>query len=197
MPRAMAATRFASLSYPLSVTAMRGRMSGPMSRDVSNCVLSLTSPRVRWKSRGRPSRSVLRWILSKIRRASSPVPGDAAPFCASRRDVSACSRAIEELDQMRRLAEFRQHLKERLEYTRPAEPPETLPHAVPVAEFFGQCTPGYALYPEIVDCLQEFTVIMPRLSPVRLRSVENFQLISQSCSVIPVSMSGSLMPVTQ
>ena len=34
--------------------------SGPMSSDVSNCVLSLASPGVRWKSRGRPSRSVLR-----------------------------------------------------------------------------------------------------------------------------------------
>ena len=63
MPRASAATRFASLSYPLSVIAMRGRTSGPMSSDVSNCVLSLASPGVRWKSRGWPSRSVLRWIL--------------------------------------------------------------------------------------------------------------------------------------
>ena len=63
MPRASAATRFAWLSYPLSVIAMRGRMSGPMSSDVSNCVLSLASPGVRWKSRGRPSRSVLRWIF--------------------------------------------------------------------------------------------------------------------------------------
>jgi hypothetical protein len=42
--------------------SMRGRMSGPMSSDVSNCVLSLTSPAVRRKSRGLP-RSVLRWIL--------------------------------------------------------------------------------------------------------------------------------------
>src|SRR6476661_5585728 len=39
---------------------MRGRMSGPMSSDVSNCVLSLASPPVKWKSRGLPSRSVLR-----------------------------------------------------------------------------------------------------------------------------------------
>jgi hypothetical protein len=44
MPRARADTRFATLSYPLSVTAMRGRMSGPMSSDVSNWVLSLASP---------------------------------------------------------------------------------------------------------------------------------------------------------
>ena len=47
MPRARAARRFASLSYPLSVIAMRGRTSGPMSSDVSNCVLSLASPGVR------------------------------------------------------------------------------------------------------------------------------------------------------
>ncbi len=46
MPRARAARRFASLSYPLSVIAMRGRTSGPMSSDVSNCVLSLASPGV-------------------------------------------------------------------------------------------------------------------------------------------------------
>jgi len=63
IPHAIAAARFASLSYPLSVTAMRGRISGPMSSDVSNCVLSLASPGVRWKSRGLPSRSVLMWIL--------------------------------------------------------------------------------------------------------------------------------------
>jgi hypothetical protein len=44
MPRASSAARFASLSYPLSVIAMRGRMSGPMSSDVSNCGLSLASP---------------------------------------------------------------------------------------------------------------------------------------------------------
>src|SRR3954469_3454295 len=59
MPRASAAARLAWLSYPLSVIAMRGRMSGPMSSDVSNCVLSLASPPVRWKSSGLPSRSVL------------------------------------------------------------------------------------------------------------------------------------------
>jgi hypothetical protein len=63
IPRARAAARLAWLSYPLSVIAMRGRMSGPMSSEISNCVLSLASPPVRWKSRGLPSRSVLRWIL--------------------------------------------------------------------------------------------------------------------------------------
>ncbi len=47
MPRARAAARLAWLSYPLSVIAMRGRISGPMSIDVSNSVLSLTCPPVR------------------------------------------------------------------------------------------------------------------------------------------------------
>src|SRR4051794_1153843 len=63
MPRTSAAARLVWLSYPLSVIATRGRMSGPISSDVSNSVLSLASPPVRWKSRGLPSRSVLRWIF--------------------------------------------------------------------------------------------------------------------------------------
>src|SRR2546421_10408956 len=116
MPRASAAARLAWLSYPLSVIAMRGRMFGPMSSDVSNWVLSLASPPVRWKSRGLPSRSVLRWILVRSRRASGRTLGAAAPFCPGRRDVGACGRAVEELDQMCRLAAFRQRLEECLEY---------------------------------------------------------------------------------
>ena len=89
--------------------------------------------------------------------------------------MSARSRAIEELYQMRRLAAFREHLKERLEDTRPAEPPEPLPYAVPFAKFFGQRSPGNAVDREIVDCLQEFTVVMPRLSLARLHRVEHFK----------------------
>ena len=76
---------------------------------------------------------------------------------------------------MRRLAAFREHLKERLEDTRPAEPPEPLPYAVPFAKFFGQRSPGNAVDREIVDCLQEFTVVMPRLSLARLHRVEHFK----------------------
>ena len=89
--------------------------------------------------------------------------------------MGACRRAIEELDQMRRLAEFSQHLKERLEDARPAEPPEPLPYAVPVPKFFRQCSPGNAVNREVVDCFEESTVIMPRLSPVRLCRLEHFQ----------------------
>ena len=74
---------------------------------------------------------------------------------------------------MRRLAAFRENLKERLEDTGPAEPPEPLPYAVPVAKFCGQRSPGNAVYCEIADCLQEFTVVMPGLSPARLHRVEH------------------------
>ena len=89
--------------------------------------------------------------------------------------MSARSRAIEELYQMRCLAAFCKNLKECLEYARSAEPPEPLPYAVPVAKFRGQCSPGNAVDCEIVDCLQEFTVVMPRLSPARLHRVEHFK----------------------
>jgi hypothetical protein len=52
VPRPSAANRLVWLSYPFSVIAMRGRMSGQVWSDVSNCVLSPASPPVRWKSRG-------------------------------------------------------------------------------------------------------------------------------------------------
>ncbi len=63
MVRARQAARLAFESYPLSVIAARGVISGPMSSEVTSCVQSLTSPAVRWKAMGRPSKSVLRWIL--------------------------------------------------------------------------------------------------------------------------------------
>src|SRR5437763_7186401 len=175
MPRASAAARLAWLSYPLSVIAMRGRMFGPMSSDVSNWVLSLASPPVRWKSRGLPSRSVLRWILVEKPPRERPNAWRCCPFCPGRRDVGACGRAVEELDQMCRLAAFRQRLEECLEYPRATEPPEPLPNAVPFAILDGQCTPRYAVYREVVDSFQEFTVVMPRFSPARLCRIKHLQ----------------------
>ena len=80
--------------------------------------------------------------------------------------MSARGCAIEELYQMRRLAAFCEHLKECLEYTRPAEAPEPLPYAVPFSKLIGQCSPVDAVDREIVDCLQEFTVVMPGLTPL-------------------------------
>ena len=47
IPRVRAASRLERLSYPLSVIATRGRISGPRSREVSHCVVSLPSPPVR------------------------------------------------------------------------------------------------------------------------------------------------------
>src|SRR5579859_1609143 len=76
---------------------------------------------------------------------------------------------------MCRLAAFRQRLEECLEYSRATEPPEPLPNAVPFAILDGQCTPRYAVYREVVDGFQEFTVVMPRFSPARLRRVKHFQ----------------------
>ena len=103
------------------------------------------------------------------------MPGDAAPFCPRGRDVSARCRAVEQLDQVCRLAAFRQQLEESLEYPRAAEPPEPLPYAVPFAKFARKCTPSYAVYGKVVDGFQEFTVVVPWLSPVRLRSIKHVQ----------------------
>src|SRR5712671_1637700 len=158
MPRASAATRLVWLSYPLSVIAMRGRMSGPMSSDVSNCVLSLASPPVRWKSRGLPSKSVLRWILVENPPRERPNAWRCCPLLPPRPRRGARCRAVEELNQVCRLAAFRQQLEEGLEYSGAAEPPEPLPYAVPFAKFAGECTPGYAVYREVVDGFQEVTV---------------------------------------
>ena len=173
---------------------MHGRMSGPMSSDVSNWVLSLASHQSdgsREEARRDRSR---RGSWSRSRHVSGRGPDAAAPFCTSGRDVSAGRRTIEELYQMRRLTAFGEHLKERLEDTGPAQSPEPLPYAVPVAKFIGQCSPGNTVDGEIVDRLQEFTVVTSRLE---CTASNTSSAISQSRSVIPVSMSGSLMPVTQ
>ncbi len=63
MPRSRAACRFASESYPLSAMTPSGVASGPISSRVSNCLVSLASLPVRWKSSGRPSASHLMWIF--------------------------------------------------------------------------------------------------------------------------------------
>ena len=51
--------------------------------------------------------------------------------------MSPYHRAIEHLNQMRGLAGFGQQLEERLKYTGPAEPPESLPDAVPIVQSRG------------------------------------------------------------
>jgi hypothetical protein len=48
-----------------------------------------------------------------------------------------------------------------------------------------------------VDGFQEFTIIMPWLSRLDCVASNTSRTIDQSCFVIPLSMSGSLMPVTR
>jgi hypothetical protein len=50
--------------------------------------------------------------------------------------------AVEELDQMRRLALLSKQLEKHLEDTRAAEPPEAFPDTVPFAVFGWQRAPG-------------------------------------------------------
>jgi hypothetical protein len=103
------------------------------------------------------------------------MPGAAAPFCPGGRDVGACSRAIEELYQVCCLAAVRQNLEECLEYPGSAEPPEPLPYAVPFAILARKRPPADAVDSEVVDRFQEFTVVVPWLSPARLRCIEYLQ----------------------
>src|SRR4051812_16973155 len=174
MPRTSAAARLVWLSYPLSVIATRGRMSGPISSDVSNSVLSLASPPVRWKSRGLPSRSVLRWIFVEKPPRERPndwcccfcpgsrsghallccqrtVSSEPSGFCPGGRNVGTRCCAVKELYQVSRLAAFRQHLEECLEYPGATEPPKPLPYAVPFAIFPRECAPRYAVHSEVVN----------------------------------------------
>jgi hypothetical protein len=88
------------------------------------------------------------------------MPDFAAPFCAGRRDVSPHHGAVEHLYEVCRLARFRKQLEERLEHTRAAQPPEPLPDAVPLTERSRQGSPRYAVNREIMQRLQELTVIV-------------------------------------
>src|SRR3954447_15858598 len=59
--------------------------------------------------------------------------------------------AVKELYQVSRLAAFRQHLEECLEYPGATEPPKPLPYAVPFAIFPRECAPRYAVHSEVVN----------------------------------------------
>ena len=89
--------------------------------------------------------------------------------------MSARCRAIKELDQVRRPAAFGEQLEECLEYPGAAKPPKPLPNTVPISKIAGKCTPGYAVYCEVVDRFKELTVVTPRLTTVRLRRIKHFQ----------------------
>ena len=52
-----------------------------------------------------------------------------------------------------------EHLKERLEDTRPAEPPEPLPYAVPVPEFLRKSPPSDIMNHKIVQGFEKLSVV--------------------------------------
>jgi hypothetical protein len=79
--------------------------------------------------------------------------------------VGAGRRAVEELDQVRRLTAFRQQLKEGLKHPGAAQPPEPLPDAVPFAKLARQRTPRYVVDREVVHGFEEFAVIATGLPP--------------------------------
>src|SRR3954447_26390779 len=109
--------------------------------------------------------------------------------------MGARCRAIKQLDQMCCLTEFRQHLKECFEYPGAAQSPEPLPYVVPIAIFAGECAPCYAVYGEVVDGLEKFTVVIPRLSTARLRRIKHFPhdrpvALRHSCQHVRPSAAG-------
>src|SRR4051794_8217087 len=72
-------------------------------------------------------------------------------FCPGGRNVGTRCCAVKELYQVSRLAAFRQHLEECLEYPGATEPPKPLPYAVPFAIFPRECAPRYAVHSEVVN----------------------------------------------
>jgi hypothetical protein len=123
---------------------------------------------------GRPSKSVLRWIFEE-NPANGRVPDFAAPFWACGRNIRTHHSTVEELHHVRALAGLRQELQEGLEHSGAAEPPEPLPDAVPIAKLGWQSPPRDAVHREVMQCLQEVTVIVSGFAPLRLRGVEYLQ----------------------
>src|SRR6476620_257182 len=66
---------------------------------------------------------------------------------------------IEHLRQMRRLGHRRQGIEERFESSRSAQPPEPLPHAVPVPEFLRKSPPSDIMNHKIVQGFEKLSVV--------------------------------------
>jgi hypothetical protein len=81
--------------------------------------------------------------------------------------VGADHRAVEHLDQMRGLAQFGQGLEKGLEHTALAQPPKSLPHAVPVPELLRQSPPRDIVDREIVHRFQKLTIIAALVTATR------------------------------
>jgi hypothetical protein len=88
------------------------------------------------------------------------------PFCARCRDMAAHHGGIEHLHHMRRLAHCRQGVEECFESSRSAQPPEPLPHAVPVPEFLRKSPLEFAnqlasLYGQCVKIVEPYIYALP------------------------------------
>ena len=144
---------------------------------------------MRWAGRRNRSSSVS-W--SKIPRLIGRALDFAAPFCAGRRDMGAHNGGVEHLHEMRRVAHRSKCLEKSVEDSRLAQSPKTLPNAVPVAELGRKRPPSDVVDREVVQCC--FLSSCP-LSPRRERDPSNtFNTVTQSASVILVSMAGLLEP---
>ena len=87
--------------------------------------------------------------------------------------MRAGSGAVEHLDQPSGLATGHQDLEEGLEGAVPRQPRKALPDGIPVAERLGQSPPGDVVHREIVQRLQEATVIVAFLAPPRANLAED------------------------
>src|SRR4249920_338266 len=76
---------------------------------------------------------------------------------------------------MRRLAQRRQGIEERFESSRSAQPPEPLPHAVPVPEFLRKSPPSDIMNHKIVQGLEKLSVVPALVAAPRPRCREHPQ----------------------
>src|SRR4029077_10761542 len=147
--------------------AARGAMSGPRSRRIGKCRLSLACPGVRSKAMGRPPKSVLRWILVEKPPRERPRAWPCCPLCAGRRHVCTGRGGIEHLHEVGGGARRGERLEHGFEHPRPAEPPEALPDRVPMAELGRQCPPRDVVNGEIVKRFQKLAVVPALVAPPR------------------------------
>ena len=98
---------------------------------------------------------------------SARAPGPPAPYGAGRRDMGAHDGGIEHLHQMSAVAQVGQSVEKRLEHAGAGQPPEALPHAVPVAELGRQRPPGDVVHREIVQRFQKLAVVAALVAAAR------------------------------
>jgi len=82
---------------------------------------------------------------------------------------------IEHLHQMRRLAHCRQGIEEGFEGAGSAQPPEPLPHAVPMPELFRESPPSDVVNHEILQGFEKPSVVPSLVAAPRARCLEYLQ----------------------